>query len=1257
MPPGWLHQRISRTRAGELLLENSLDGAFLVRSSETVDNAFVLCVLFEGTIHHYRIFTDPNGSLSIQVQEGAMVVKYDTLDELIQGHSRLNNGLITMLRYPVLVRAATTDAPTSTVTHTNPVITGGASVPVSSAVIKAPTNSEPNAGDDSSDEEVIDVKRFASPLQTKLKQMSPGRFNEELHNKLETYVSNGVMADVEAVNSGQPHLPLLRNVLFDSASSFASEAEIFLKTLDSLRQLFDTSVTSSHKQQLQSSLQRCSSMEDLMAKLKDCITGVGDLEKEVVNWMVSQDALSVTSSEASVSQMSRSVCDEYSYESSGNCQDPPVSPRVPVTAFEVKAVNPKLHVFQTNQKATLTVDAMAGKLYAVKRDSTKDVLDDKNVFTDDRILQLIKCTSNKAKLDICIRGRKKDTYVFTSAQEREKFCQLVQLMHSMHATIDTVDSISVFIGTFNMADSQPMESLANWLLSHGSGKQRDGAFDYVPHDIYVIGTQEGIMGEKDWIHKLLLTLKDLLMIDFIVIACCSLWNIRLVILAKPEHKHRISHIQQATVKTGIANALGMFPFGNKGAVGISFYYNATSFCFINAHLTSGHERLHRRNQNFKDILRGLQGLGDKSLNMFDLTNQFHHVFFFGDLNYRVDFQQTTVVQEAEALRLAPEPKDCRKLFRHDQLTAARQAEDAFCHFSEEEVKFPPTYRFEKGDRSSYSWQKAKKSGIRINLPSWTDRVLLKSFPGTHIVCTSYGCATDVICSDHWPVFSSYEVGIATQFLPTQSDSARSRNVVEIVFENISAEIRTVTHQSFMAEFHSTCLEKPMLSKPNTNFVSEVTGFSSPTWSASVLPKLVPIYGDPGYLEDQHIMIAIKGSITDEYHGECVVALKDMFSITAQPFACFLMHQGDSTGKIRGRMHVKTVQHDEAFYSKRSATRTYELVSFDELEDSCRYTDGPGKSSGHLPKKHQSMLEPTASNFPDLACRPNTAFLEHTNVYEPVQAKSATVFYDLPPDCKPTVEDSKAFSNNIAQPILPPEESPGPPIPQRSTHVDTSMALFQFGELESLLAAEEKSLSQAEAAPKVAERRNSLYDNHPDPEFSCVALDEGTPAESRGLSTLTPQDQQVLSAREWSPGVSQSSQPVPKPRTRSRASNVGAPGEVDAVASSPTAAASGNTLRYAQAAIYDTPKPRPQAPAKPQVPKRFHDSAATRKMTTIGDWLSVINLQQYTNRFLFKGWDSLEFITDLTKEDLEEMNVSNVEHQDTILNSIKELFSH
>ena len=45
----------------------------------------------------------------------------------------------------------------------------------------------------------------------------------------------------------------------------------------------------------------------------------------------------------------------------------------------------------------------------------------------------------------------------------------------------------------------------------------------------------------------------------------------------------------------------------------------------------------RRNNNFHDILKGLVGLKQKKqLSTFDLTLQFHHLFWFGDLNYRVD---------------------------------------------------------------------------------------------------------------------------------------------------------------------------------------------------------------------------------------------------------------------------------------------------------------------------------------------------------------------------------------------------------------------------------------------------------------------------------------------------------------------------------------------------------------------------------------------------------------------------------------------
>lgn len=136
---------------------------------------------------------------------------------------------------------------------------------------------------------------------------------------------------------------------------------------------------------------------------------------------------------------------------------------------------------------------------------------------------------------------------------------------------------------------------------------------------------------------------------------CTLWGIRLVVLVKKQLHQYINRIQHSTVRTGIANTLGknqnggqwhawltcrirakkleikcifaefikrsliqciIYQFiirieciymynqpisttptvlfvGNKGAVGISFYFKGTSFCFVNCHLTSGDERNER----------------------------------------------------------------------------------------------------------------------------------------------------------------------------------------------------------------------------------------------------------------------------------------------------------------------------------------------------------------------------------------------------------------------------------------------------------------------------------------------------------------------------------------------------------------------------------------------------------------------------------------------------------------------------------------
>ena len=62
--------------------------------------------------------------------------------------------------------------------------------------------------------------------------------------------------------------------------------------------------------------------------------------------------------------------------------------------------------------------------------------------------------------------------------------------------------------------------------------------------------------------------------------------------------------------------------------------NISSSIFVHL-LCSKTSLFYRRRQNYLDILKGLS-LGHKSA--YDLTNQFHHVFWFGDLNYRIDLK-------------------------------------------------------------------------------------------------------------------------------------------------------------------------------------------------------------------------------------------------------------------------------------------------------------------------------------------------------------------------------------------------------------------------------------------------------------------------------------------------------------------------------------------------------------------------------------------------------------------------------------------
>ncbi|NWS63710.1 SHIP2 phosphatase, partial [Chunga burmeisteri] len=539
--------------------------------------------------------------------------------------------------------------------------------------------------------------------------------------------------------------------------------------------------------------------------------------------------------------------------------------------------------------------------------------------------QLIKSQRVQNKLGIVFEKEKDKTqrkdFVFVSARKREAFCQLLQLMKNKHSHQDEPDMISIFIGTWNMGDVPPPKSITSWFTSKGLGKTLDEVTVAIPHDIYVFGTQENSLGDKEWVDFLRAVLKDFTEVEYRPVAMQSLWNIKVVVLVKPEHENRISHVSTSSVKTGIANTLG-----NKGAVGISFMFNGTSFGFVNCHLTSGNEKTARRNQNYLDILR-LLSLGDKQLSSFDISLRFTHLFWFGDLNYRLDMDiQVRGGGEGGALGVVSPPpranpsvpqeilnyisrKELEPLLKVDQLNLEKEKHKVFLRFGEEEITFPPTYRYERGSRDTYVWHKQKPTGVRTNVPSWCDRILWKSYPETHINCNAYGCTDDIVTSDHSPVFSSFEVGVTSQFVSKKGARAQGDTPLPslwacIEFESIEAIVKTASRTKFFIEFYSTCLEEFKKSFENDSQSSDNINFLKVQWSSRQLPTLKPILSEIEYLQDQHLLLTVKSLDGYESYGECVIALKSMIGSTAQQFLTYLSHRGEETGNIRGSMKVR-----------------------------------------------------------------------------------------------------------------------------------------------------------------------------------------------------------------------------------------------------------------------------------------------------------------------------------------------------------------
>jgi phosphatidylinositol-3,4,5-trisphosphate 5-phosphatase 2 len=358
-----------------------------------------------------------------------------------------------------------------------------------------------------------------------------------------------------------------------------------------------------------------------------------------------------------------------------------------------------------------------------------------------------------------------------------------------------------------------------------------------------------------------------------------------VILVRREHLNKIQHLSKSTVATGIGNVIG-----NKGGVGVAFYFNDTPLMFVTCHLAAHQKKVADRNTNYRDIMKSFSS--KFAPDPFSIHSGFHHIFWCGDLNYRVDHPRE------EVLNLIREG-NYLGLLNVDQLKRERDNQNCFIGFNEGPINFPPTYRYNRGDRT-YSEHKQR-------IPSWCDRILWRSLPGHEVTQTNYNCCDLIVTSDHSPVFATFKVPTQLPPIPPTGEYSGCKIYLsDIKIMDIASGEKYDLHISIFSSIleNVTSISQSCIRATGNTFY----------WKNEAFVPLQPIIIDKNYLESQHVVLMIKNRITyrikdkefkrDEELGQVVVTLKYACGDKPSNFNERVVDKcGDTVGRLTGSVHV------------------------------------------------------------------------------------------------------------------------------------------------------------------------------------------------------------------------------------------------------------------------------------------------------------------------------------------------------------------
>ena len=332
----------------------------------------------------------------------------------------------------------------------------------------------------------------------------------------------------------------------------------------------------------------------------------------------------------------------------------------------------------------------------------------------------------------------------------------------------TLQSHRIFIGTWNVGNHMPPNTLSQWLHT-----------DKQSYDIYIVGVQEcaykvpgtsivvysmspggGSNCESFWFNLVTTTLGT----EYGVIGQQSLWHMRLIILCRTSLIPSVSSVSISSESCGIAHVLG-----NKGGICITFNINCMSYCIISCHLNAHSGNAERRNSDI------IQLLSKYKPHRRDI-NTYHCIVVCGDLNYRWCGINTEHVMNCI------DTNNQLLLSQYDELNCMLQSNSILYGYIDSDVNYWPTYKYinqkslykhvqkidiaqlqHNKDNDTQAIVKPLRSSLYTSkrAPAYTDRILYKVRSGVQIELIESNDIECINTSDHRPIYAVYQIGLDT----------------------------------------------------------------------------------------------------------------------------------------------------------------------------------------------------------------------------------------------------------------------------------------------------------------------------------------------------------------------------------------------------------------------------------------------------------------------------------------------------------------